>query len=104
MTKEPKRNESAETVLYHVTTAKKAKRYRESGHIKKPVRGFDTLLAAMAWANKTGRKVVYRVSGTPAYMLPDHHNEFGKAYWIDEDVPVCRIKCVFSAATVLEDE
>jgi hypothetical protein len=28
-------------------------------------------------------------------LLPDHHNEFGKAYWT-EAVPVDRIKCVLS--------
>ena len=30
--------------LYHVTTPKKAKRYRESGFIKSPVRGFTTII------------------------------------------------------------
>ena len=79
--------------LYHVTTPKKAKLYRESGYIQKPVRGFDTLQAAMAWAIKTGRTVIYLVTGYQAYKLPDHHNKFGSAYWIDADVPVERIKC-----------
>lgn len=46
-------------ILYHVTTNKKAKKYRESGCIHKPVRGFTTIVAAMAWAIKTGRKVIY---------------------------------------------
>ena len=36
--------------LYHATTQKKAKLYRETGHICKPVRGFTTLQGAMAWA------------------------------------------------------
>ena len=43
--------------LYHVTTEKKAKHYRDTGFICKPVRGFDTLMGAMAWAIKTGRAV-----------------------------------------------
>lgn len=84
-------------ILYHVTTPKKAKAYRASGYIYKPVRGFTTLEAAMAWAIKTGRSVIYVVSGAPAYKLPDHHNEYGEAWWIDEDVPLENIRCVFSA-------
>ena len=59
--------------LYHVTTPKKAKRYRESGYIKSPVRGFTTIMGAMAWAIKTGRTVIYQVKGERAYKLPDHH-------------------------------
>jgi hypothetical protein len=80
--------------LYHVTTEKKAKHYRDTSFICKPVRGFDTLMGAMAWAIKTGRKVIYEVEGAPAYKLPDHHNKFGEAYWIDQDVPVEKMRCV----------
>lgn len=83
--------------LYHVTTSKKAKKYRETGCIEKPVRGFTTLQAAMAWAIKVGRTVIYEVEGDPAYKLPDHHNRFGEAWWIDNNVSVENIKCVFSA-------
>lgn len=36
--------------LYHATTQKKAKQYRQSGAILAPVRGFTTMQAAMAWA------------------------------------------------------
>lgn len=80
--------------LYHATTPKKAKRYRETGYIIKPVRGFNTLQGAMAWALKTGRTVIYELEGEPSYKLPDHHNKFGEAWWIDKDVPLCDIKCV----------
>lgn len=83
--------------LYHSTTEKKAKKYRETGHICKPVRGFTTLQAAMAWSMKVGRTVIYEVQGERAYKLPDHHNRFGDAWWIDENVKVENIKCVFSA-------
>lgn len=86
-----------EMELFHVTTPKKAQRYRETGAILKPVRGFTTLNAAMAWAIKTGRTVIYAINGEPAYKLPDHHNAFGEAWWIDQDVPCEKIKCVFSA-------
>lgn len=82
--------------LYHVTTEKKAKKYRETGHIIKPVRGFTTLQAALAWGMKTGRTVIYQVEGNIAYKLPDHHNCFGEAWWIDENVPMENVKCVFS--------
>lgn len=83
--------------LYHATSEKKAKKYRETGAILKPVRGFTTLQGAMAWAMKVGRTVIYEVEGETAYKLPDHHNQFGEAWWIDENVPVENIKCVFSA-------
>lgn len=85
------------SVLYHATTPKKAARYRESGRIISPVRGFTTLQAAMAWAMKVGRTVVYEIP-TPSefvHKLPDHHNEFGEAWWIDQDVTDYR--CRFSA-------
>lgn len=81
--------------LYHVTFAKKAKLYRQSGFIKKPVRGFTTLLAAMAWAVKVGRHIIYEIEGVPAYKLPEHHNVYGEAWWIDSNIET--IKCVFSA-------
>ena len=82
-------------ILYHATTEKKARAYRESGSIHRPVRGFTTLQGAMAWAMKVGRRVVYQIEGGPAYKLPDHHNSFGQAWWIDSDVK--EFKCVFSA-------
>src|SRR5690625_5011209 len=75
----------------------KAKKYRETGAICSPVRGFTTLQAAMSLAIKTHRTVIYEVNGEPAYKLPDHHNKFGEAWWIDSDVKVENIKCVFSA-------
>ena len=83
-------------ILYHSTTKKKAKKYRETGHIIKPVRGFTTLQGAMAWSIKVGRTVIYQIEGEKAYKLPDHHNEFGEAWWIDEDVE--KYRCIFSAA------
>jgi hypothetical protein len=83
--------------LFHVTTGRKVKLYRQTGHIKGPVRGFDTLMAAMAWAMKTGRKVIMRVEPvTRPQMLPDHHNAYGRAWWT-ESVPMSRVKCEYSA-------
>lgn len=80
--------------LYHVTTEKKVLRYRESGRIYSPVRGFTTLQAALAWACKVGRRVILEVEGQDCHKLPDHHNAFGEAWWIDHDV--ASWKCVFS--------
>lgn len=73
-------------ILYHATTPKKAKRYKESGHIKAPVRGFTTLPAAMLWAMKTGRTLVYECDCPNPHKLPDHHNQFGEAWWNDGNV------------------
>lgn len=51
------------TKLYHCTTPKKAKLYGNTGHICSPVRGFDTKEAAMAWCIKTGRTVIFELTG-----------------------------------------
>lgn len=81
--------------LYHVTTEKKARKYREHGAIKSPVRGFTTLMSALAWAVKIGRKVIVEFEATTPYKLPDHHNAWGEAWWNDGDIK--EWKCVFSA-------
>jgi len=83
--------------LYHVTTEKKARLYRASGCIHKPVRGFTTLMGAMAWAIKTGRMVIYKIQCQDelSYKLDAHHNRWGEAWWCDHDVT--EFKCEFSA-------
>ncbi len=86
--------EARRLTLYHATTPKKVQHYHASGRIIAPVRGFTTLQAAMAWACKTGRSVVLAVHGEDCHKLPDHHNAFGEAWWIDHDVSAW--KCVFS--------
>ncbi len=80
--------------LYHVTTPKKVQLYHHSQRIIKPVRGFTTLTAALAWACKTSRTVILEIAGTDCHKLPDHHNQFGEAWWIDHDIT--EWKCVFS--------
>jgi len=84
--------------LYHATTSKKAKLYKQTGKIIQPVRGFDTLLGAMGWAIKTGRKIVYsfETNDELTHKLPDHHNKYGTAFWVEEDIKYCNIKCEFS--------
>jgi len=81
--------------IYHVTTPKKAKAYRATGHILSPVRGFDTLAAAMAWSIKVGRTVILEIDCAKPHKLPDHHNQYGEAWWNDGDVT--EWSCVFSA-------
>lgn len=81
--------------LYHATTEKKAKRYRETGAILTPVRGFTSMQAAMAWAMKVGRVVILEFDAYNAHKLPDHHNAFGEAWWNDGNIT--EWKCVFSA-------
>lgn len=84
--------------LYHCTTQKKAKSYNESGAIHSPVRGFDSLQGALAWCVKTGRTVILEIDGwdqEDIHKLPDHHNLYATAYWVDKNV--INKKCVFSA-------
>lgn len=83
--------------LYHCTTPRKAKLYRQTGYIISPVRGFENLQGAMAWCIKTGRAVILELEGweqDDIHKLPDHHNKFSKAFWIDMDVKSWH--CVFS--------
>jgi len=81
--------------LYHATTQKKAKQYKETGFIKTPVRGFTTEKASMAWAMKVGRTVIIEFEAANAHKLPDHHNIYYEAWWNDGNIT--EWKCVFSA-------
>ena len=85
-------------ILYHVTTPKKAKLYRQTGCILSPVRGFTTLIAAMAWAIKVNRTVILEFKTTAPYKLPDHSNKWGEAWWNDGDI--IEYKCVYSPEKV----
>ena len=89
------RSEEHSVILYHAATQKKARLYREAGAIHAPVRGFTTMQGAMAWAMKVGRTVILECVADQPHKLPDHHNEFGEAWWNDGDVTEWR--CVFSA-------
>lgn len=82
-------------ILYHATTPKKGRLYQAAGAIHAPVRGFTTLEAAMAWAIKVGRTVIYEIECDRPHKLPDHHNRFGEAWWNDGNVT--KFRCVFSA-------
>lgn len=70
------------SVLYHATTPRKMARYEQTGAILPPVRGFDTLAAVEEWARLTqGRSIILRIGVEHAQALPDHHNEYGLAWW-----------------------
>lgn len=94
MTKEHK----DKIILYHVTTPKKVRKYRKTGSILSPVRGFTTLIAAMAWAIKTGRSVILEFKADNPYKLPNHHNKWGEAWWNDGNIK--EYKCVYSPERV----
>lgn len=81
--------------LFHVTTRKKLDHYKGSKRILCPVRGFTTLEAAKEWANHTGRNIILElpVNDERLHKLPDHHNQHGQAWWLDEDV--LEWKCVW---------
>jgi hypothetical protein len=83
--------------IFHCTTPKKGQSYRATGCIIAPVRGFDTLEAALAWCVKTGRTVIYRVPVIEEFChkLPDHHNRFGNAWWLEGNAKT--FTCAFSA-------
>lgn len=82
--------------VYHCTTSKKAKKYKESGKIIAPVRAFNTLQAAMLWCMHTMRNVIYEMDFDSPQKLPDHHNQFGKAFWNSNNIPYENIKCIVS--------
>lgn len=43
---------------------------------------------------KVGRTVIYEIEVDNIYKLPDHHNQFGEAWWNDGNI--YNFKCVFS--------
>jgi len=65
---------------YHVTTPKKLARYVASRAIFPPVRFWQFLPSARAWALRTGRTVILRIDVETAYPMPDHQPR-GHAWW-----------------------
>lgn len=45
--------------------------------------------AALAWGMKTGRSVVLKIPvavvADRLHKLPDHHNKYGEAWWLEND-------------------
>jgi hypothetical protein len=58
--------------LYHATSGKWARRYRQIASILSPVRGFTMEQAAMAWVMKVWRSVILEFEAPNAHKLPDH--------------------------------
>jgi hypothetical protein len=80
------KNQGDKIIMYHVTTDKKVRKYHQTGHIKKPVRGFLTLGAAISWAFKSNRNTILKIDANDAHKLPDHHQKEGEAWWNDGDI------------------
>ncbi len=69
-------------VVWHVTTAKKLRRYKDSGGILPPVRAWESLEAAERFSKQTGRKVILRLKfPNTAAKLEGHR---GQAYVLNE--------------------
>ena len=53
----------------------------------------------MLWCIKTRITVIYEIKAPDkeiTHKLPDHHNNFGNAYWIEQNIKYEDIKCVLS--------
>lgn len=50
--------ESNFITVYHVTTAKKLKHYKDVGYIKSPIRAWLNIKHAVEFASKTGRSII----------------------------------------------
>jgi hypothetical protein len=75
--------ENAKRVLYHCTTPKKLARYKATGCILAPVRGWIVLESAKAWCKQTGRTIILKFEVSESHPLPDHKPR-GHAYWTPE--------------------
>lgn len=87
-------NKPRPAMLYHATTPKKLARYRATGTILTPVRGFDTEQACREWARLHGpRTVIVEIpaAALPVHPLPDHHRDSGHAWWVSVDVKHYRV-------------
>ena len=72
-------------ILYHCTTDKKLKRYKDTGAILSPVRGWKFIESAKKWSIKTGRNIILKIDCDTAFPLPDHKPR-GHAYWTDQNI------------------
>lgn len=74
-----------DAILYHVTTPKKLARYKGTGCILAPVRGWKFENSAREWAKKCNRSIVLKIRVKYAYPLPDHQPRM-HGFWADENV------------------
>lgn len=63
-------------IVYHVCSAKKLKKYQETGYIKPPVRAWDNIQQAERMSISTGRKIILRLKFPDnSERLEGHFNE-----------------------------
>lgn len=63
-------------IVYHVCSSKKFEQYKKSGHIKPPVRAWETIQQAERMSISTGRRVIVRLRFPDnAEKLPGHFNQ-----------------------------
>lgn len=59
--------------LYHCTTPNKLERYKNTGAILPPVRGWKWINSAKEWGRKTQRSLILEIETSElVYPLPDH--------------------------------
>lgn len=68
-------------VLWHACRPAQLQRYKATGGILPPVRGFDTPEGAHIWGATVGRSIVLEVDVELTQALPDHHHQMGLAWW-----------------------
>lgn len=73
------------TTLFHCTTPHKIERYKSTGFIVSPVRGWKYINSAKEWGKKTGRSVIVEFECEIAYPLPDHKPLY-HSYWTPENI------------------
>lgn len=71
--------------LYHCTTKRKLDRYKATGCILSPVRGWRYMDSARTWGKRTGRDIILKIEVGVAWPLPDHYPRY-HAYWADENI------------------
>jgi|WetSurMetagenome_2_1015567.scaffolds.fasta_scaffold03341_13 hypothetical protein len=72
-------------ILYHCTTEKKLQKYKHTGCILMPVRGWAYLESAKNWNKKTGRTIILKIICNLAYPLSDHRPLY-HSYWTPENI------------------
>ena len=72
-------------ILYHCTTTRKIDKYKKTGYIMSPVRGWNNIESAQKWCIKTGRDKILKLECNTAYPLPDHRPLY-HSYWTPENI------------------
>ena len=63
-------------IVWHVTSLKKLNKYEQLGHIKPPVRAWETIEQAQRMSINTGRRIILRLKfPDDADKLEGHFNQ-----------------------------